>query len=78
MNPSPPRPSLPPDISLSFLLIGFSSALPKNVPSCENYRPVNSGVILGTGQAPLARVKIMVFVNKPCVCARERGWFFNL
>lgn len=31
------------------LLIGFSCVLPKNVPSRENYRPVNSRVILGMG-----------------------------
>jgi len=45
--------------------------LPKNVPSRENYRPVNSCVILGMGQAPLAWVKITIFVNKLCVCERK-------
>lgn len=78
MNSSLPRSSLLTDISLGFLLIGFSCVLPKNVPSRENYRPVNSCVILGTGQAPLAWVKIMIFVNKPCVCERKRGFFLLL
>lgn len=49
------------------LLISFSCVLPENVPSRENYRPVNSRVVLGMGQPPLARVKITIFVNKLCV-----------
>lgn len=65
MNSSPSHPA---DISLCFLLIGFSCVLPKNVPSRENYRPVNSCVILGMGQAPLGWLKITIVVNKPCVC----------
>lgn len=48
MNLSLPHWLLLTRISLCFLLIGFSCVLPKNVPSRENYRPVNSGVILGT------------------------------
>lgn len=76
MNSSLPFSSLLTDISLGFfanrLLV---CVLPKNVPSRENYRPVNSCVILGTGRAPLAGVKIMIFVNKLCVCERKRGFF---
>lgn len=49
MNSSLPCSSLLTDISLCFLLIGFSCVLPKNLPSRENYRPVNSCVILGMG-----------------------------
>lgn len=78
VNSSLPFSSLLTGISLCFLLIGFLCVLPKNVPSRENYRPVNSCVVLGTGRAPLARVKIMIFVNKLCVCVRERkrGFFY--
>lgn len=70
MNSSLPRSSHPADSSLRFLLIGFSRVLPKNVPSRENYRPVNSCVILGMVY-PLGWVKITVSVNKPCVCEGE-------
>lgn len=64
--------SFPPNQYLvMLLLIGFSCVLPKNVPSRENYRPVNSRVILGMRQAPLAWVKITIFVNKLCVWERK-------
>lgn len=72
-----PAPSVPPNRYLvMLLLISFSCALPENVPSGENYRPVNSCVVLGMGQPPLARVGITTFVNK-AVCVRARGALYG-